>query len=316
MAFFLALDVGGTKTDYVLADESCVLARVRTGSIKRMRTEATAAAAYLDAGLAELVASTGVAMSAVSRTCVGTAGNTVPLVTDWLRSELRARVGGELLVLGDVDIALDAAFPGEAGVLVLAGTGSNVAGRGTDQRVFTVGGWGPALSDQGSGHRIGQQALRAVALAHDAGEANALFEAVLNTWNLRSFDDLVERANALPGPDVSQLVQTVVRCAAEGDFLAQQVLREQGEELAAIVLLLLARLQKISAEPDFVPSLAFAGSIMEHVPAVRQALLKTVRQQFPSARELPGVVDPPLGALWRARTGSGFGAAAADREQR
>jgi N-acetylglucosamine kinase-like BadF-type ATPase len=37
MSFFLALDAGGTKTDYVLADETRELERVRTGTIKRMR---------------------------------------------------------------------------------------------------------------------------------------------------------------------------------------------------------------------------------------------------------------------------------------
>ena len=34
---FLALDAGGTKTDYVLVDETRELARARTGTIKRMR---------------------------------------------------------------------------------------------------------------------------------------------------------------------------------------------------------------------------------------------------------------------------------------
>ena len=67
-------------------------------------------------------------MASVTRTCIGTAGENVPLVKDWLRESITARVGGELLILGDVEIALDAAFPGRAGVLVLAGTGSNVVG--------------------------------------------------------------------------------------------------------------------------------------------------------------------------------------------
>ena len=48
MAYFLALDIGGTKTDYLLADETRELARVRTGTIKRMRTDASTAAANLD----------------------------------------------------------------------------------------------------------------------------------------------------------------------------------------------------------------------------------------------------------------------------
>ena len=43
MSFFLALDAGGTKTDYVLADETRELERVRTGTIKRMRTDAATA---------------------------------------------------------------------------------------------------------------------------------------------------------------------------------------------------------------------------------------------------------------------------------
>jgi hypothetical protein len=43
LAFFLAVDLGGTKTEYVLADETRELARVKGGTIKRMRTdEATA----------------------------------------------------------------------------------------------------------------------------------------------------------------------------------------------------------------------------------------------------------------------------------
>ena len=301
MAFFLALDVGGTKTDYLLADDTHVLARVRSGSIKRMRTDAGLASAYLDEALDQLTAQTGVAMNEIRSTCIGTAGNTVPLVTDWLEAEMQARVGGDLLVIGDVEIALDAAFPGQAGVLVLAGTGSNVAGRGEDGRVFTAGGWGPALADQGSGYRIGQQALRAAALAHDAGRPTTLLEAIFAFWGLRSFEHLVEHANAAPAPDASHLVPVVIHCAEHGDALAGEVLRSQGEELAAIVLLLLERLRSQSKNPDALPALAFAGSIMENVPAVRRALLDAVRRQFPGTLEIPGVVDPAMGALWRAR---------------
>ena len=88
MSLFLALDVGGTKTDYVLADETRELARVRTGTIKRMRVDAVTACRNLEAALAELSARTGISMKQVTRTCVGTAGETVPLVKDWLRESV------------------------------------------------------------------------------------------------------------------------------------------------------------------------------------------------------------------------------------
>ena len=302
MGLFLALDVGGTKTEYLLADESRELARARTGSIKRMRTDALTAAVHLEAGLGELAAKTGVRLETIHRTCVGTAGNTVPLVTDWLNAELRARVGGDLLIVGDVEIALDAAFPGKPGILVLAGTGSNVAGRHEDGYIFTTGGWGPALSDDGSGFRIGQQAIRAMAKAHDADRSTTLTGGVLDFWDLRSFQELVAYVHTLPAPDVSQLAGIVVRCATEGDALAQEVLQKQGEGLGELVLLLIARLRKHSTQPQALPPIAFAGSIMESVPRVRQALLSRVRQQYPAIKERQGVVDPLLGALWRART--------------
>ena len=167
MSFFLAVDAGGTKTDYLLADETRELARVRTGTIKRMRVDATTASQNLESALAQLSAQTGVSMASITRTCIGTAGVSVPLVRDWLESSFSTRVGGGLLILGDVEIALEAAFPGRAGVLALAGTGSNVVGRTNGGLLLTAGGWGPALADQGSGHRIGLESLRATFLAID-----------------------------------------------------------------------------------------------------------------------------------------------------
>lgn len=306
MAYYLAIDAGGTKTDYLLADETREVARVRTGTIKRLRTDGATAQANLESAMRGLEKLSGIPMLQVRRTCVGTAGQTVPMVTDFLRAELEARVGGSLLILGDVEIALDAAFPGESGILVLAGTGSNVAGRAAHGPVRTVGGWGPAISDQGSGYRIGQMAIRAIGQAHDEDRETLLLAAVLAHWKLESFDLLVEHSNRTPAPDFSQLAEIVVRCAGEGDTLAREILVSQGEELAGIVRLLIRKLRAASGETPFVPRLAFAGSIMEKVPIVREALVQAVSNEFTETQALAGVVDPVLGALWRVRTGHGF----------
>ena len=306
MAYFLAIDAGGTKTDFALCDEGRTLARVRAGSIKRLRVDASVALANLESALRELTAQSGVMLSEVQRTCIGTAGETVPLVTDFLRAEIGARVGGQLLLLGDVEIALDAAFPGEAGILVLAGTGSNVAGRTHAGRVMTSGGWGPVLADQGSGHGIGLAALRALSLAHDEGRPTSLHNAVLQFWGLASFNHLVEHANRTPAPDFSRLTETVLRCADAGDALAGEVLVEQGRQLAYLVRVLIRRLRLRSADNTFTPQLAFAGSVMERVAPVREALVRAVQEEFPLVTAMAGVIDPIDGAVWRARQGEGF----------
>jgi glucosamine kinase len=302
-SLFLAVDAGGTKTDYVLAVETNVLARVRTGSIKRLRVDAATACQNLESGLSELSRETGISMADITRTCVGTAGETVPLVTDWLRESFGAHVGGALLILGDVEIALDAAFPGEAGVLVLAGTGSNVVGRTPEGSLVSAGGWGPVLSDQGSGHMIGVDALRAVFLAKDEGRHTRLLQAVMDFWQLASLEHLIEYANASPTPDFSTLTGTVLQCAELEDEVALAVLRGQGEQLGYLVRLVIRRLRRVAVEEDWMPRIAFAGSILENVPPIREALMDAVRSEFPAAQAPDKTVDPIDGALWRARCG-------------
>jgi len=306
MAFFLAVDAGGTKTDFVLADEVRTLARHRTGTIKRLRADSDTALRNLEEGLQALQQQSGVTMEQITRTCVGTAGETVPLVADFLRETITPRVNGELLLLGDVEIALDAAFRGGPGVLVLAGTGSNVAGRTPSGNLSTTGGWGPALSDQGSGHAIGLRGLRSIFLAIDEDRSTLLRESVMQFWNIPSIDLLVEFANSTPPPDVSQLTRLVHSAAEQGDKVAQEVLQIEGQELAYLARLLIRRMRRIQDDPGFTPSVAFAGSIMERVLPVRKSLLASLQGEFPGIESLPGVVDPIEGALWRARDEKAF----------
>jgi glucosamine kinase len=304
MSLFLALDSGGTKTDYVLADETRELARVRTGTIKRMRVDAETAQQNLETALAELSAKSGYSMADVTRTCVGTAGESISLVRDWLQESIRAKVGGGLLILGDVEIALDAAFPGRSGVLVMAGTGSNVVGRTNGGLLVPAGGYGPALADQGSGYRIGLESLRAIFLAKDEERSTSLLPTVLDFWQLSSLDHLVAFANSVPSPDFSTLTGVVCQCAEQGDEIALTVLQQQGEELAYLVRLVIRRLRVAAREKNWTPPIAFTGSILENIPPVRNALIAAVQREFPDADTPEKPVDPIQGALWRARNGS------------
>ena len=91
MRYFLGVDSGATKAEFVLGDETRELVRVRTSTIKRMKADAETAQANLQSALRQLTAASGVSMRSITRCCIGTAGDAVPLVTDWLR-EAFARV--------------------------------------------------------------------------------------------------------------------------------------------------------------------------------------------------------------------------------
>jgi glucosamine kinase len=302
MEYFLGVDAGGTKAELVLGDATRELGRVRTGTIKRMKADAATAEKNLADGLRQLQAQTGVAAESITRCCIGTAGETVPLVTNWLREAFARHVGGELLILGDVEIALDSAFFGKRGVLVLAGTGSNVAGRAATGEIFRAGGWGPALADQGSGHFIGLEALRRGFLAIDEQRETRVLDEAQRFWELGSRAELIEYANANPAPEYSRLTPLVVNLAEQGDTVARSVLEQGGVDLAYLAALVIERIRGIEGERAFsVPEVAVAGSILERVAAVRGAMTAALRKRYPEIEVLEQPADPPAGALWAAR---------------
>ncbi len=302
MPYFLGVDAGGTKSEFLLGDETSVLARVRTGTIKRMKASEETTEANLVDALRRLTAATGIPMQSIARCCIGTAGNTVPLVVDWLRDAFARHVGGELILIGDVEIALDAAFFGKRGVLVLSGTGSNVAGRAATGAIVTTGGWGPAMADQGSGHFIGLEGLRRGFLAIDQQRPTRILDVALAHWNLASLQELIEFGNANPAPNFSTLAPLVVECAEHGDLVAREVLEQGAQDLAYLTGLLIERIRSMEPQEKFeLPAVAIAGSILERVALVREAMYANLRQRYPGIMFLDTAADPPMGALWNAR---------------
>jgi N-acetylglucosamine kinase-like BadF-type ATPase len=301
MAYYLGLDAGGTKTDGAIARDSTVLARSSGGTIKVMRTSDEDAGEHLDNLLQSLAAESGIELKSITCTCVGLAGISVPRVSTWVREALHARVGGEVLLCGDELTALDAAFCGGPGVLVIAGTGSNIAARSASGKLIRVGGWGPGVADEGSGHWIGKQAVRAIFDSLDRDEPALLLERVQQAWDVPDLGALIDLANRTPAPDFSRLAPTVALCAEQGGAYARRVLREAGEHLGTYAVLALRRLQTLEPAGSDLPEIAYTGSVLRHIPPVREAMFDRIRQEFPSARIHEHAVDPVEGALWRAR---------------
>ena len=111
MAYFLGFDAGGTRTECALAEDDTILARASSGTIKIMLATVAEAEQNLDSLLRTISVESGVMLDSIACTCVGLAGISVPRIADWVRQALHARVSGEILLAGDEEIALEAAFP-------------------------------------------------------------------------------------------------------------------------------------------------------------------------------------------------------------
>jgi N-acetylglucosamine kinase-like BadF-type ATPase len=78
---------------------------------------------------------------------------------DELRQALRTEdFSSRIVVTGDTEIALAAAFGDRPGIVVTAGTGSMAIGRDHAGRLHRSGGFGWQMGDEGSGYAIGRPA--------------------------------------------------------------------------------------------------------------------------------------------------------------
>lgn len=301
MGVYLAVDADGTKTECVIADDDRVLSRVVGETIKIVTVGAPEATTRLRTLLQDASARAGIPLYLISRACLGLAGISSEGVRNWAESLMDEMLTGEVILTGDEEIALEAAFGHGPGVLIVAGTGSHVVGRCSGGTRFTAGGWGPMLGDEGSGHWIGLEAIRSGLRALDRGVSSCLLKEISALWGTTGIGALVAKANSRPRPDFAVLAEAAARCAGQGDALAKSVLERAGEELAAQVSLVISRMRSSACPQQDVQRIAFTGNVLGQIAPVYQAMVAALRLAHPASVVDSQATEPIKGALARAR---------------
>jgi N-acetylglucosamine kinase-like BadF-type ATPase len=302
VGIFLGIDGGGTKTTCVIGDETSVLGTGTAAGSNVVRLgEAKAQEALADV-IGQACAAANVKPARIERTCVGLAGAGRPEISNLVRRILAELVSGEIEVVGDMVIALQAAFGDGPGVMVIAGTGSMAYGRNASGNTLRAGGWGFSIFDEGSGHWIGRSAIAAIMRDYDeTGEENSvLMNNIKKSWGLTTREQLVLAANASPCPDFAALLPAVLSGADSGDALARSILTQAGTELARLARIVIRRL---FSDGDKVP-VAMTGGVFSNCALVRQVFYNSLRSEYPNCSVNLTVIEPVQGALALARKGA------------
>src|SRR5438067_13679340 len=157
MAYFAGFDGGGTKTACVVGDEQKILGRGASLGSKITRVGPGQARASLRQSLEEACQQARISSDLIQHACIGLAGAARADVADSIRKLLEEIVPCPVEVVGDMVIALEAAFDGGPGALVIAGTGSICFGRDERGQTAPAGGGGPEVFAEGSGGWLGRR---------------------------------------------------------------------------------------------------------------------------------------------------------------
>jgi N-acetylglucosamine kinase-like BadF-type ATPase len=308
MAYYLGIDGGGTKTRCVLGDETTVLATAMTGGCSVIRHGEQHAREALHTAIRQVCATARISPDRISALCIGVTGAARPEIAAKIRGILTElfpeKSPTSIEVVGDNVIALEAAFGSGLGVIAIAGTGSIVYGRDAAGHIARAGGWGFAVSDEGSGHWIGRRAVSAILNAQDQGLGTALTDMVFQAWKINTIDELVQQANSTPPPDFPRLFPIVLRAAEEADAIACELLSDAGAklaDLAAIVVHRLASHAPAAMLPVALFPVAMTGSVFRQSLVVRQVFYNALQTSFSGIEVRQDPADPVEGALARAR---------------
>jgi len=192
----------------------------------------------------------------------------------------------------DARAALEGAFAGAPGVIVIAGTGSVVCGKTNAGEIVTIGGWGRILGDEGSGYSIGREALKILTL-HLEGRAEAatLSEMLGATFNLTNREEIIA-AVYHEKFDIASVARVVLDAAAQNDVVSQRILQQSAALLAEqvrVIVLRMGILRKVG--------LVFCGGLIDHDTVYANVLHIKLLKMLPQVDIRPPLHPPAFGAV-------------------
>lgn len=281
MSYYCGWDGGGSKTEVLCRDDAGrELGRRAFGPLNingapRERVAQTIAdsVAYMDSMPGGL--------GACEKLVIGAAGGSNTDVFSFLSDHVRAEgYQGELLIVGDQDIALAGAVEG-AGAVLIAGTGAICCGMDAQGNRTRVGGFGHLIDDGGSGYAIGRDILSAVVRASDGrGPKTVMTEAVFSRLGVNEVRGIITwlYGSATGKKEVAALAPILLDALAQDDTAAKEIVLRAAEELSALAIVAWRNLALDAGE------LALTGSVLTHYAAIRDQVRANCEAAFPLMR--------------------------------
>ena len=174
----------------------------------------------------------------------------------------------QIHLMNDGKLVLEAL--GNNGVVVIAGTGSVCLGK-RETAVFQSGGLGLVLGNEGSGYRIGLNAIKAVLAAEQGwGEETPLLDALLCQFHLNRMVEIIRpiTAHHFSTSEIASLCPLVFRFAQQEDRVAKQIIRDAASELGILLANVIERVNAPRCEVFLVGGVFKADGIKFYLDAL------------------------------------------------
>ena len=292
-SYFLGIDIGATKTDALIADETGrALGLVRVGPGNHQTVGYDGMASTLRDAIVQVLSRSSVSVDLVAGAGFGIAGYDWPSQRPRMLETIRQaiEIDAPLQVVNDAVLGLLAGTDAGWGVALVAGTSNNCRGRDPAGREGRVTGDGSQFGEYGGAGELVEKALHAaVAAWSKRGPSTKLSDALVKHLGARNVDDMIEGLSLRRYVLVADAAPVVFRVAEAGDRVAQEVIEWSGRELGDLAVGVICQLgfERLSFDVVLVGGLFNGGSLF--VEPVRDTILSVA----PGAR-LKRLTAPPV----------------------
>jgi N-acetylglucosamine kinase-like BadF-type ATPase len=300
MNIYLGMDVGGTKTDCLIASASGDLlgfGRAGSGSYEYHGVEHAGRENRL--AVERALDDAGLTLNDITAVGLGVAGADLPEDFEMLEQHIYTPLFGTIPrdFRNDSMAALRGGTAQRPAIVIICGTGANSAGVGKNNNQARAGGLGVLYGDACTGVTLGEEGLKSVWRARDGiipytkltdlfleragcADADALFQGVYR--------------GAIPPETLEPMAQLVFHAAVDGDPVACDILERGGTYLGAMINAVAAKLNL--THESF--AVVLVGSVFsEGAPVLMEALSSAVRSVRPGAQFRSPEYMPIVGAL-------------------
>ena len=298
MKYFLGVDVGGTKTHALIADETGQALGFATGGPGNWEGVGYdgLTSVLLDV-IGRAMQQAKIELTQIAGAGMGIGGYDWPSERqDHLEAIRPIGLNCPLEIVNDASLGILAGTTEGWGVSVVAGTGCNARGWSRDHKRQgrAVGGGSRWSGEYAGGFDIVARAMQAVAFEWlKRGPATALTPVFLEYTGASDLGDLVEGVYLHRFPFESDLVLKVFEIARQGDPQAQAVMRWAGRELGGMAAGVINQLEIQKERFEVV----LIGSLHGASPILDETLRKTVLEIARQARFVRLIVPPVVGGV-------------------
>lgn len=281
----VGIDVGGSKTRALVADENGIVDDILVGSANPASVGIREARRQLRR-IFEQIGS-----GRVAAVCVGAAGIETSEGKERYHDLVTEQApDARITIVHDTALILAAASK-RSGIALIAGTGSVAWGKNSSGQIARSGGWGYLLGDEGSGYWMGRSAVQHALARIDAGlSPDRLTQELVSACGLEHQNQLIDHFYANNEPHYWAGHARIVFALADQNIASCKRIVESGAEA------LVEKVRKVRAAIGLSAPVVLAGGLIVHQPLLQDEL--RTRLQADGASEVTVLTrEPAHGAL-------------------